>query len=140
MYSLKPGRGPSAMGAVAGLFVAGFGVVWTIGALSMGAPVFPALFGLLFVGFALSGAIYNGYNAIAKNRSSTMDFVDSRREPDPLDPYADRDLDYRDDISPRDQITPRSSDDRFCPYCGEPTLADYLYCPGCGRQVGPAAE
>ena len=44
MYSLKPGRGPSLMGAVGGIVVAIFGVIWTFAAMSMGArPFFAAV-------------------------------------------------------------------------------------------------
>jgi len=36
MKSIKPGRGPSMMGGIAGVFVAVFGVFWTIMATAMG--------------------------------------------------------------------------------------------------------
>ena len=55
MKHIKRGRGPSAMGAMGSLFAAVFGVIWTIAAVSMGAPWFFALFGVLFV--ALFGVI-----------------------------------------------------------------------------------
>lgn len=46
------GRG-AATGAFAFVFVAAFGVLWTIAAASMGAPFPFPLFGLLFSGFTL---------------------------------------------------------------------------------------
>ena len=49
MYSIKPGRGPSLMGAVGGIAAAVFGVVWIGMAMSMGAPAPFALFGVVFI-------------------------------------------------------------------------------------------
>ena len=40
MRSIKPGRGPSAMGAVGSAAIGVFGIFWTISAANMGAPVF----------------------------------------------------------------------------------------------------
>ena len=61
MKSVKPGRGPSMMSAIVGIFVAIFGVVWTIAAVSMGAGIF-GLFGLVFVAIAIVQVIYNFKN------------------------------------------------------------------------------
>ena len=49
MKSVKPGRGPSAMGAVGSVIAVIFGIFWTITAASMGAPFFFPLFGVLFI-------------------------------------------------------------------------------------------
>ena len=91
MKSVKPGRGPSMMGGIASLFSALFGVVWTYIAMQGGAGPF-ALFGIVFIGMALAQAWYNFHNASQKDRFSSFDIVDSREEPDPLDPrvYPDR--------------------------------------------------
>ena len=35
MKSIKPGRGPSMMGAIVGIAIAVFGILWTIGAADM---------------------------------------------------------------------------------------------------------
>ena len=90
MQSLKPGRGPSAMGAVVGVGIALFGVFWTIMALSasskMPGPmsvVFP-LFGVFFVCVAIAGVVYNLRNATGKNRMSAYDLTTGEEEPDPL--------------------------------------------------------
>lgn len=40
MKSIKPGRGPSAMGAAGSIIAAVFGLIWTGAAVSMGAPIF----------------------------------------------------------------------------------------------------
>ena len=44
MKSVKPGRGPSAMGAFGSLAAVLFGIVWTAVAASSGAPGFFPLF------------------------------------------------------------------------------------------------
>lgn len=46
MKSIKPGRGPSMMGAFGSAAVTVFGILWTIMAMSMGAPIFFACFGM----------------------------------------------------------------------------------------------
>ena len=57
MKSIKPGRGPSAMGAFGSVIVGIFGVIWTIGAANMGAPPFFVLFGVVFILMAIVQAI-----------------------------------------------------------------------------------
>ena len=58
MKSIKPGRGPSMMSGVMCIIVGVFGVIWTIGAVSMGAgPIF-ALFGIVFIGVAVVNGIF----------------------------------------------------------------------------------
>ena len=59
MKSVKPGRGPSAMGAVGSVIVVIFGIFWTITAASMGAPFFFPLFGVLFVILGIVQAVYH---------------------------------------------------------------------------------
>ncbi|MCP4643901.1 MAG: zinc ribbon domain-containing protein, partial [bacterium] len=75
MYSVKPGRGPSMMGVVAGIAAAAFGVFWTFGAMSMGAPPFLGLFGVVFVVLAIVGVGYNLFNATSRDRMSTLDIT-----------------------------------------------------------------
>ena len=50
-YRYLPSRGMSLLG---GLMVCGFGLVWTVMAASMGAPVFFPIFGLLFIFFGIA--------------------------------------------------------------------------------------
>ena len=45
MKSIKPGRGPSMMSGIVGIFMIGFGVVWTVLASQLSGIV--ALFGVL---------------------------------------------------------------------------------------------
>ena len=52
MKSVKPGRGPSMMGGIIGIFVALFGVFWTVMAIASGAAIM-APFGIIFVVIAI---------------------------------------------------------------------------------------
>ncbi|WOO41065.1 hypothetical protein [Rubellicoccus peritrichatus] len=89
MYSIKPGRAPSALGAVMGVVVVIFGIGWTIIAVQM-SHVIPVigfilpLFGVVFVIAGIIVVIYNLRNATAKNRFSAMDITSGREELDPL--------------------------------------------------------
>mgnify|MGYP006386566787 FL=1 len=76
MKSIKPGRGPSMMSGVMSVAVGIFGLFWTIMAASIGGG-FMALFGLVFIGIAISSAVYNFKNATSENRYSAYDIVDS---------------------------------------------------------------
>ncbi len=126
MKSIKPGRGPSMMGGIASLFSALFGVVWTYIAMQGGAGPF-ALFGIVFIGMALAQAWYNFHNASQKDRFSSFDIVDSREEPDPLDPrYTGQEKSIPHQDCPIH---------RYCPYCGAELQSDYRFCPVCGKEL-----
>lgn len=130
MHSLKPGRAPSFLGGIAGLFAAGFGIVWIIGALSMGAPWPFALFGVFFILLALVGAIYNFLNATQRNRFSTFDITTHQEEPDPLNQR------FGDNPPPNSAASePRKYPGNFCPFCGQPVTAEMHHCPHCGRDI-----
>ena len=124
MKSVKPGRGPSMQGGIIGLFMIGFGILWTILAASA-SPIF-ALFGVLWTGIAVVNTIYNFKNAKSKNRYSAFDIVDSHEEPDPLNRRYGGELE-----------APGSSGttSRFCPWCGRQTEREYEFCPGCGKKL-----
>ena len=83
MKSIKPGRGPSKMSAVASIAAALFGVFWCILAASIGAG-FMVPFGLIFIGMAIYSAVYHNHNATSEDRYSLIDIVDEDEEPDPL--------------------------------------------------------
>ena len=89
MKSIKPGRGPSAMAAVGGVFAVIFGIFWIVMASSitsgMGGVgfIFP-LFGVFFVIMAIGGVVYNAKNATSENRFSTFDITSESEESDPL--------------------------------------------------------
>lgn len=91
-FSVKPGRGPSAFGALAGMGAVAFGILWTIGAFAItrGSPfpmvgtIFP-LFGVVFVLIGISRVVYDWRNATGRDRNSIVDVVPEEQEPDPLD-------------------------------------------------------
>lgn len=122
MKSIKPGRGPSYMGAIGSLFTAGFGVIWTIAAISMGAPWFFPLFGVFFVVLAIVQGLYHKRNATGRDRMSLFDITDESEEGDPLDPRR------------REPSKPRG-EGGFCPYCGARTEGDWSFCRKCGKSL-----
>lgn len=135
MYSVKPGRGPSLMGGVAGIAVAVGGVIWTVFAMSIGAPPFFALFGLLFVGVAIAGVVYNLYNATSPDRMSTFDVTTDDEEGDLIA----RALGHGGPTpeAPQDgsREGPRKFPGEHCPYCGAKAGPDFDFCPKCGRDI-----
>ena len=90
MKSIKPGRRRSRYNAVGAVIGIVFGIIWTIAALSMGAPFFFPLFGLVFIGMGVYNAVYNYRNATSENRYSEFDITDENEEPDPLNEAAVR--------------------------------------------------
>jgi hypothetical protein len=137
MKSIKPGRGPSAMGAAGSIAVGVFGIFWTIMAASMGAPVFFVFFGLIFVGIAAMQAVYHFKNATGANRMSLYDITDADAEPDPLDPYLRQH--GRRPAQQRPQSEPEPLEEevyKFCPYCGRKVRHEsYRFCPECGKEI-----
>ena len=124
MKSIKPGRGPSFMSGISSILVALFGVVWTIIAASMGGGLF-ALFGLIFIAYAVVQAVYNFKNATGKNRYSAYDITDEHEEPDPLNEiFGGQTVKEKTDV-----------ENRFCPYCGAPLAQDFEYCNKCGKKL-----
>lgn len=140
MKSIKPGRGPSMMGAIVGVAVVIFGILWTVGAADMTSEanmmfhndpmgdtmsmIFP-LFGVVFVIIAVVGVIYNLKNATGKHRYSEYDIVDGDEEPDPLN--------ERFGETNSDEET--AAEGSFCPYCGNKIEGDYVYCNRCGKRL-----
>ena len=124
MRSVKPGRGPSIMGCVVGIFMIGCGIVWTIIA-AQGSPVF-ALFGVLWTGIAVVQTIYNFKNTTGKNRYSQFDITDNIEEPDPLNErFGDTQAEHR----------AGNAESRFCPYCGKAVEDDFAFCNHCGKKL-----
>jgi hypothetical protein len=133
MKSIKPGRGPSALGAVGSIAVGVFGVFWTIGAASMGAPSFFVLFGVVFVGLAIIQGIFHFKNATGKNRMSLLDITDKNAEPDPLDNFfVSSDTHNLKD----DEVEINGEDYNYCPFCGnEIDEESFVFCTKCGKQM-----
>lgn len=149
MKSIKPGRGPSMMSGIAGIGAVIFGIFWTIMAVQMGAPIFFAAFGIIFVVTAIVGVIYNMNNATGEQRYSAFDIVDEGEEADPLNERFGRKV-KADSAGQTDAETPGSREERmhavpqgennFCPYCGAPVKETYTFCRKCGRRLDENAE
>ena len=132
MRSIKPGRGPSALGGIGSIGAAVFGVFWTIQALAMGAPPLFAGFGVLFVVMAIVTAVYNYKNATSKNRMSLYDITTENEEPDPIDYYIKT---RQEDRNTTASTNLRQEYSSYCPYCGKGLKDDFTYCPQCGKHI-----
>ena len=132
MKSVKPGRGPSFMGGIAGIFAALFGIIWTVSAFSLGGVLF-GLFGFVFVGAAVAMSIYNFKNATSKNRYSSFDITDGSEEPDPLNERFGARRDAPESGS--NDCTNNNKTNKFCPYCGAEVRDDFKFCNSCGRKL-----
>lgn len=131
MKSIKPGRGPSAMGAMGSVFAIIFGIFWTIMATSMGAPIFFPIFGVFFIGMGVVQLIYHLKNATGKNRMSIYDITDDGEEADPLDQVFGvnrQDEGERSEVQNKDPFA-------YCPYCGYKLDNVYRFCPSCGKPL-----
>jgi hypothetical protein len=125
MYSIKPGRGPSMMGAIIGLVIGvPFVLFWIGGASRIGAPPFFVFFGIAFLVVLLINVAMGFYNGMAKNRISQMDITTSAEEPDPLNRVAQ---------APPNAQPPLPGESRFCPFCGRVLEQEFKFCPACGK-------
>ncbi len=125
MRSIKPGRGPSMIGGIIGIFMIIFGVFWTLFT-AKASPIF-ALFGVFWTGIAVTMTIYNFKNATNRNRYSVYDFTDAHEESDPLN---ERFGNPQIDVQKENDV-----DSKFCPYCGKPVAEDYEFCNSCGKKL-----
>ncbi len=133
MKSIKPGRGPSGLNAMGSRFGIVFAIFWTIMAVSMGAPIFFAGFGVIFIIMSIAQFVYHYKNATGKNRYSEFEITDESEETDPLNEYVrQRYGDTYADGTPRANI---GGENRFCPYCGAKAGDDFEYCPKCGKKL-----
>lgn len=120
MKQVKPGRIPSLMefiGSVVGIV---FGIIWTVAAAAIGAPVVFPIFGVVFVLAAIGMAVYHYNNAFGSKRISEYDIVDPSEEGSPDISLGRRTL---------------SEQSNFCPYCGTSLDASFSFCPKCGKKV-----
>ena len=122
MKSIKPGRGPSMIGGIMGIFMILFGIVWTAIASRLN-PIM-LVFGILWTGIAIVQTVYSFKNATSQNRFSQVDITDAEEETDPLQEKYGENKDK-----------PVSEKVRFCPYCGAPAEGDFQYCPKCGKKL-----
>ena len=121
MKSIKPGRGPSMMSGVVGIFMIGFGVLWTV-IVAQVSGVF-ALFGVLWTGIAIVMTVYNFKNATGKSRYSSFDITDCSEEPDPLNERFGN------------SQNKSNVKNKFCPYCGTAVDDDFEFCNNCGKKL-----
>jgi len=134
MRSIKPGRGPSAMGAMGSAASGLFGIVWTIAAINMGAPIYFALFGVIFVVLAIAQGIYHYKNATGKNRMSLVDITDNNSEPDPLDNFIHNSKSFENQT--HEEQYNNVDNLNYCPFCGNKIIdAAYNYCTNCGEDI-----
>ncbi len=122
------------MGVVAGIAAAVFGVFWTIGAMSMGAPPFLGLFGVVFVVLAIVGVGYNLFNATSRDRMSTLDITSGNEEVDPI-AQALGHVDQGPTEHTGERDDPRKYPGGYCPFCGAEVKEEFQYCPSCGRDI-----
>ncbi len=125
MKSIKPGRGPSMMSGIVGIFMIGFGILWTVMA-SQASGIF-ALFGVLWTSIAVVTTVYNFKNATNKNRYSQFDITNENEEPDPLNQRFGNLQDY--------SHSNNDSYNKFCPYCGASVKDNFNFCNNCGKKL-----
>ncbi|MBR4050535.1 MAG: zinc ribbon domain-containing protein [Clostridia bacterium] len=127
MKSIKPGRGPSMMGGVVGIFMVCFGIFWTV--MAAQASGFMAIFGIIWTCIAIATTIYNFKNATGKNRYSQYDITDENEEPDPFNER------FGGNSFERWTAEDETPGSRFCPYCGAKAKEDFEFCNKCGKRL-----
>jgi hypothetical protein len=141
MWSIKPGRGPSAMGAMGSAIGIVFGIFWTILAFSITreAPfaairiIFP-LFGVAFIITGVISLIYNLNNAVSPNRFSAFDVTRPDEESDPLQQrFSNPQTLHGPHVA--SSAGTRKHPGEFCPFCGAQVSADFNFCPKCGKNI-----
>ena len=139
MKSIKGGREPSMIGAVAAFGVALIGIVFTATAVSSinssgfgdnsGMSTLFTVFGIVFVIIALCIGFHELHNATAKNRPSIIDITDGDEEPDPLNEY----FHGKYEVESTEDSAAKGS--MYCPYCGKLIQADFAFCSHCGKEL-----
>ena len=135
MRSMKGGRGPSIIKAVA-LF--GIAVIAMVALGQSGTPSSVAYAGVkyertslllvIFILMAICGGIWFLYRAFAQNRPSETDATGGDEEPDPLSEYSRGE----DDAESTEEAAAGS---RYCPNCGRAVPEDANFCSNCGKEL-----
>ena len=136
MKSMKGGRGPSIIRAVA-LF--GIAVLAMVALGQSGTPGSVAYAGVkyertslllvIFILMAVCGGIWFLYRAFAQNRPSETDAAGGDEEPDPLNEYPQG----KDDAESTEEAAAAGS--RYCPNCGRAVQEDANFCSHCGKEL-----
>ena len=136
MKSMKGGRGPSIIRAVA-LF--GIAVLAMVALGQSGTPGSVAYAGVkyertslllvIFILMAICGGIWFLYRAFAQNRPSETDAAGGDEEPDPLNEHSREE----DDAESTEEAAAAGS--RFCPGCGNAVPEDANFCSHCGKEL-----
>jgi hypothetical protein len=74
---------------------------------------------------AIVNGIYNFKNAKSKNRYSEYDIVEGNEEADP----------FNDRFGTVTEKKSKSSESKFCTYCGTSVKSDFEYCNNCGKKL-----
>lgn len=128
MKSIKPGRGPSLMSGIVGIFMICFGIGWTI--LASQTHWSATLFGISWTCIAIVTTVYNLKNATNKNRYSEFDITDEFEESDPLNERFGARNESRETT-----LNGEKRKSRYCPYCGTAVEDNYEFCINCGKQL-----
>ena len=125
MKSIKPGRGPSMMNGIVGIFMIAFGILWTV--LVAKVNTIFAIFGILWTVMAVVRTVYSFKNATGKNRYSAYDITECNEEPDSFNEH----------FGNQESDTQRKNnvDNKFCPYCGTAVESDFEFCNNCGKKL-----
>ena len=132
MYSVKPGRGPSLIGAILALVVGVPFVLFWIGTASkMGAPGFFVFFGIMMLVAILVSVFIGFYNATSRDRISQFDITTKTEESDPFDRLVQTAPPEGQSGAPSPKQPAAAKP--FCPYCGASLAQEFKFCPECGK-------
>lgn len=135
MKSMKGGRGPSVIRAVA-LF--GIAVLAMVALGQSGTPGSVAYAGVkyertslllvIFILMAICGGIWFLYRAFAQNRPSETDVTGGDEEPDQLNEHSRSENDA-------ESTEKEAAGGRYCPGCGQAVPEDANFCSHCGKEL-----
>ena len=136
MFSVKPGRGPSLIGAIFGLVLGvPFAIFWIVTAAKMGAPGFMVFFGVIFLLAIIVQIAVGFYNSSAKNRISALDITTNQEESDPFNSLVQGDGTNEVKHSGLEETIFEKT---FCPFCGAKLDQAFKFCPKCGKPQSDA--
>ena len=136
MKSMKGGRGPSIIRAVALFGIAVLAMVALGQSKTPGSVAYAgvkyertSLLLVIFILMAVCGGIWFLYHAFVQNRPSETDAAGGDEEPDPLNEY----FHGKYEVESTESSAAKGS--MYCPYCGKPIQADFAFCSHCGKEL-----